>query len=165
MTWTIPNLITLSRLGFFAAFTGLLTAGALTAALACLFLAWALDAVDGWIARRLHQVTATGSTLDKATDRIVVTGGLLALVLTHTVPDITLLIAARDIGMLPALTVQGVRQPVAASGPIGKAVTVLQGGALMWSLLDWPFALAVIIATMGLGVIVATQYLYRVTYQ
>jgi cardiolipin synthase len=84
---TVPNVVTVSRLLFVPVFCWLLfgrddrTAAAwLLAALGC------TDWVDGYLARRLHQVSELGKVLDPTADRILLGTVVVSLLIDGSVP-------------------------------------------------------------------------------
>jgi cardiolipin synthase len=85
MTW--PNLITVVRLAFLPVFFWLLF-GTNHRAMAAWLLATlgATDFIDGFVARRWHQVSNIGKILDPVADRILVISGLLAVAAAGGVP-------------------------------------------------------------------------------
>jgi len=84
-TW--PNLITLVRLGLLPVFVWLLFATVHRAEAAWLLATLgATDWIDGWVARRLHQVSNFGKIFDPTADRILVMVGLLAVAGAGGVP-------------------------------------------------------------------------------
>lgn len=84
-TW--PNAITLARLAFLPVFFWLLF-GTNHRAIAAWLLGvlGATDWVDGYVARRTHQVSTVGKILDPTADRLLVVGGLLAVAAVGAVP-------------------------------------------------------------------------------
>ncbi|MGH9856762.1 MAG: CDP-alcohol phosphatidyltransferase family protein [Acidobacteriota bacterium] len=161
ITWA--NGITIVRFIFFLCFVGFLFTGQTRLAVTLFTLAWALDAVDGYIARRLHLETALGSFLDKIVDRVLIGFGLLCLIVTGYLPDYSILILTKDIGLLPVLTIHLARQeyPVPA-GWRGKAMTALQGVAILWLLFRWPYPEIVVGITAALGGMAAIVHLRNV---
>jgi CDP-diacylglycerol--glycerol-3-phosphate 3-phosphatidyltransferase len=97
----------------------------------------ATDWVDGYLARRLNQVTELGKFLDPLVDKLLVLAPLLALVEMGRVPGWgVFLILARE------LTIAGwrvnpsfQRQTVPGANGWGKAKTVVQVGAIALLLL------------------------------
>ena len=85
LTW--PNVITVARLAFLPVFFWLLF-GTGHRAIAAWLLATlgATDWIDGFVARRLHQVSNVGKLLDPSADRVLVVGGLLAVAAAGGVP-------------------------------------------------------------------------------
>ena len=84
---TIPNALSLARLALLGVFLWLLF-GSHHPAVA----AWVLavtgttDFLDGYVARRLNQVSNLGKVLDPTADRIVVGTSVVAIVVFHGVP-------------------------------------------------------------------------------
>ncbi|MFO0569696.1 MAG: CDP-alcohol phosphatidyltransferase family protein [Polyangiaceae bacterium] len=79
-----PSLLSLARVPLAVAFLfalerPLIEAGILAAA-------GLTDVLDGWVARRNQQVTATGAVVDPITDKLFVLTVVLALVVTERLP-------------------------------------------------------------------------------
>jgi CDP-diacylglycerol---glycerol-3-phosphate 3-phosphatidyltransferase len=101
------------------------TAADVAAALFCL--AAATDWVDGRLARRWGLTTNLGSFLDTTADKLLVTGGLVALIAVERAsPWIALIIIGRE------LVIMGLRGLIATEGtvmkpsPLGKLKTTVQ---------------------------------------
>jgi CDP-diacylglycerol---glycerol-3-phosphate 3-phosphatidyltransferase len=101
------------------------TAADVAAALFCI--AAATDWVDGRLARRWGVTTTLGSFLDTTADKLLVTGGLVALVAVERAsPWIVLIIVGRE------LVIMGLRGLIASEGtvmkpsPLGKVKTTVQ---------------------------------------
>jgi CDP-diacylglycerol--glycerol-3-phosphate 3-phosphatidyltransferase len=138
--WTLPNLLTLSRIPLMFAIVGLLwvhysTAGWTGAATLgfWLFIGAAItDWLDGAIARRRGIVSNFGKFMDALTDKILVIGIMVALV-RHE-PDLPISLVLLTIGR--EFMVSGMRMVVAAKGVVvaadggGKVKTVTQMIAL-----------------------------------
>jgi len=84
---TVPNVVTLVRLLCIPVFLWLLF-GADRQTLAAVLLAvlGATDWVDGYVARRYHQVSNLGKVLDPAADRILVGTAVVAIMVHGAVP-------------------------------------------------------------------------------
>lgn len=129
-TWA--NLVTLVRLGMVPVFLWLLFGTGHRAVAAWLLgVLGATDWVDGFLARRLHQVSNLGKVLDPVADRVLVVTGLVAVAAAGAVPwwfaGLTL---AREV------IVSGVTLALAALG--AARIDVLWWGkvstfALMWT--------------------------------
>lgn len=79
--WTVPNLLSVLRIGLLALFAWLLLgAGARVLATVVLVLTGATDFLDGYVARRFGQVTTLGKVIDPTADRIVL--GTAVVVIT-----------------------------------------------------------------------------------
>jgi CDP-diacylglycerol--glycerol-3-phosphate 3-phosphatidyltransferase len=101
------------------------TAADVAAVLFCV--AAATDWIDGRLARRWGVTTKLGSFLDTTADKLLVTGGLVALVAVERAsPWIALIIIGRE------LIIMGLRGLIAAEGtvmkpsPLGKLKTTVQ---------------------------------------
>jgi cardiolipin synthase len=84
---TAPNVITLIRLASIPAFVWLLFgAGHPAAAAVLLAVLGATDWVDGFVARRYHQVSTLGKVLDPVADRVLVVTGVVSIIVYGAVP-------------------------------------------------------------------------------
>jgi cardiolipin synthase (CMP-forming) len=84
---TVPNVITAIRLACIPVFVWLLFgAERQTAAAILLGALGATDWVDGFVARRFHQVTTLGKVLDPIADRLLVGTAVIAVMIHGAVP-------------------------------------------------------------------------------
>jgi cardiolipin synthase (CMP-forming) len=84
---TIPNLITLVRLACLPVFVWLVFgAKEQTAAAILLAVLGATDWVDGYVARRFHQVSTVGKVLDPTADRLLVGTAVIVIIVHGAVP-------------------------------------------------------------------------------
>jgi cardiolipin synthase (CMP-forming) len=84
---TVPNVITLVRLLCIPVFLWLLFGpGYQTAAAILLAVLGATDWIDGYVARRFHQVSNMGKVLDPTADRILVGTAVIAVIVHGAVP-------------------------------------------------------------------------------
>lgn len=91
---TAPNVITLVRLALIPVFLWLLFGRENRAAAAALLGALgATDWLDGFIARRYHQVTTLGKVLDPVADRLLLAVGVVSIVIDGSVPLIVAVLA------------------------------------------------------------------------
>lgn len=85
--FTAPNLLSVLRLGLVAWCLAVLFAShARTLAAVLLAVAGATDFLDGYVARRFHQVTNLGKVLDPTVDRIVTATAVFGVVIYGAVP-------------------------------------------------------------------------------
>ena len=160
--FTIPNLISLIRLGLIPIFLWLLfgkddPAGAGTL---FFFIAWS-DWVDGYLARRLNQVSELGKILDPLADRIAVAVAVVfGWVAGVLAPWFALALIVREsLVALAALAVvvRGAERTVDVRY-IGKLATFLVYGAVTWFYWaegwDWRWLeiLAFVVGTIGLAI-------------
>lgn len=84
---TAPNVVTAARLACVPVFVWLLFGAHLqTAAAVLLGVLGATDWVDGFVARRWHQVSNLGKVLDPVADRVLVVTGVLSIIVDGAVP-------------------------------------------------------------------------------
>jgi cardiolipin synthase (CMP-forming) len=97
--WTIPNLISFARLIGVPVFLYLfLVVHADVAALVVLVVGGSSDWVDGYLARRLNQVSRLGELMDPFADRLYIFATLVAFTVREIVPwQFTVAIVLRDV--------------------------------------------------------------------
>jgi len=101
---TLPNVITLARIGLIVVFGVLLVKSVDGWAITVLAVAGASDFLDGYLARRLGQTSALGRVLDPAADRLLTVVVILGLAWRDIIPWwLVALLLARDIVMGVAL--------------------------------------------------------------
>ena len=84
---TVPNLITLVRLACIPVFLWLLFGRhEQTAAAILLAVLGATDSIDGYVARRFHQVSTLGKVLDPTADRLLVGTAVISVMVYGAVP-------------------------------------------------------------------------------
>lgn len=133
--WSWANAVTVLRIALVPLVVGALLAadqdGALRwVAVVAFVLAAASDRLDGWLARRLDQVTDWGKLVDPIADKLLIGGTLLALSWLDEVSWwVTGTILAREIGVT-ALRFAVLRYVVIPASPGGKLKTVLQSVGL-----------------------------------
>jgi cardiolipin synthase (CMP-forming) len=99
--WTIPNVLSMLRLALVPFFLVLIVIGDYFGALVVLVIASFTDLLDGYLARRLGQVTRLGELLDPAADRLYIFAALVGLAANGLVPWwIVVIIVARDVFLL-----------------------------------------------------------------
>ena len=137
MILNVPNLITLSRIVLIPLIIGLyyLPPDWLSfesknrAATAVFILAAASDWLDGYLARRLNQMSAFGEFLDPVADKLIVAGALIVLVWLQRVDMlVALIIIGREIAISALrewMAKVGQAKSVAVAA-IGKLKTVSQ---------------------------------------
>ncbi|MEY4417672.1 MAG: hypothetical protein RIQ88_110 [Actinomycetota bacterium] len=84
--FTIPNLLSMLRLLLVPIFLWLIISNQNLLAFAVLAFSSATDWLDGFLARKLNQMSRLGQLLDPAADRLFIFATLLGLALTHQVP-------------------------------------------------------------------------------
>src|SRR5262250_3052879 len=99
--WTVPNQITLLRLGFLPAFLILIVYEQYRWALLILVLAGLSDGIDGLLARKLDQKSAIGAYLDPIADKLLLSSSFVILAMEKITPLWrTIMVLSRDILLL-----------------------------------------------------------------
>ena len=105
-TWTVPNQITLLRLGFLPFFLILVFYERFGWALAVLILAALSDGADGLLARHLNQGSALGAYLDPIADKLLLSSSFLILAFGKQITWwLTILVLSRDVMILAVAAV------------------------------------------------------------
>ncbi len=166
--FTLPNLISFVRLLGVPVFLYLLlVAQADVAAIVVLAVGGTTDWVDGWVARRLRQVSRLGELLDPFVDRLYILATLVAFTVREVVPwQFTVALLAREVlllGSLGALRRYGYGPPpvhyvgktatflLLTAFPVlllAKAVPATVFSAAGWSLAWWGLTLYWVAGTM-----------------
>jgi len=135
--WNLPNTITVARMAVVPVLVGFpLYAGRVGShVVAWLFILSALgDLLDGWAARRGHQVTRIGKLLDPLADKLTISTALIVLLLMGRIPGWGLVLVVVVIGR--ELAVTGLRGIASAGGHVvaaawpGKIKTLAQNVAV-----------------------------------
>ena len=125
--WTVPNLVSLSRLPLVAGIV-LLVDSPLRYVL--FFFVVLSDGVDGWLARRLDQETELGALLDPALDKLTALVLVVALFpRAGLAVEYLALFFARDafvVSLGPLVPLYGFDTSKVRARPLGKVVTNLQ---------------------------------------
>ncbi|EGE00479.1 phosphatidyl synthase, partial [Trichophyton tonsurans CBS 112818] len=98
--YTIPNILTASRLVAAPVIGYSILTGSHTLALSLFAYAAITDLVDGYIARRWNQQTVVGTVIDPMADKFLMTIGVVCLAMKAAIPMwLAGLILARDVGL------------------------------------------------------------------
>ena len=130
--WTVPNVLSFFRLALVPVFLLLVIDGQDALALLVLIVSSVTDFLDGYLARRLDQVSRLGQLLDPAADRLYIFAALIGLAWREVIPWwLVAIIVARDV----MLAVLGVILANHGYGPLpvhhlGKVATF----CLFWAL-------------------------------
>jgi cardiolipin synthase len=159
---TIPNVISLVRLGCAPVFVWLLAADEPIAAASLLAVLGATDWIDGWIARRYDQGSDLGKILDPVADRVLLIVAGVALVVDGSVPLVVgALVLVREVivsGAVFALALAGARRiDVQWAGKAGTLAIMFSFPLFLWgdnangTVADVVLAAAWCFAVAGLG--------------
>jgi cardiolipin synthase (CMP-forming) len=127
--WTVPNQITLLRLGFLPFFLILVLYGEYRWALVVLVFVALTDAIDGFLARRLHQKSALGAYLDPIADKLLLSSSFVVLAMGRKIAWwLTMMVLSRDVLLLVVATVILIVQGYRPFPPslLGKATTFFE---------------------------------------
>lgn len=166
----LANALTLSRIPLAVAFWA--TYGSRGWSIALVVVAALTDSVDGAVARmaqRRRGVTGAtaGEWLDPMADKVFVVIVLGAIQAHDPAPwGLVALIAARELVIIPLaaayrLVVPGRAPHAFKAGPLGKAATIAELGAIVALILRRQLALPLAIAAAGLGLAAVISYVSR----
>lgn len=133
MLLTLPNLVTVGRLGLVPLVVAALAAQAYGWALAGFLAAAISDAVDGILARLLNQRSRLGAVLDAVADKLIIFTTMLMLAVAGLLPVwLAVVLAGRDLLLLAAIGVYRARVGRVDIAPLflGKLHVFLQFGLL-----------------------------------
>ena len=161
----LPGLVSLTRLPLALAFPWSLRSPVL--ALGLLVTAAISDVLDGRLARRLHQQTATGAALDALMDKVFVVVVVFTLVYSGSLSILeAVLLGTRDLAELPLVAILAAtrttdRRPPPMSNPFGKLATVLQFLTIAAILMGTSHREVWILATSVSGALAGVSYWLR----
>jgi cardiolipin synthase len=99
--WTVPNQITLLRLGFLPFFLILIAYDHYRWALLLLVIAGLSDGIDGLLARKLNQRSSLGAYLDPIADKLLLSSSFVILAFkTKIAWWLTIIVLSRDVLIL-----------------------------------------------------------------
>jgi cardiolipin synthase len=99
--WTVPNQITLLRLGFLPIFLILISYEDYRWALAVLVVAGLSDGIDGLLARKLNQRSSLGAYLDPIADKLLLSSSFVILAFKKELAWwLTIIVLSRDVLIL-----------------------------------------------------------------
>ncbi|HEX6330096.1 MAG TPA: CDP-alcohol phosphatidyltransferase family protein [Actinomycetota bacterium] len=169
--FTIPNLLSFSRIALIPVFVWLIVDHDTTFAGVVVFgLVLSTDWVDGAIARATGRVTQLGKVLDPLSDRLAIGAGLVALVVRDAFPLwAALLVLVRDGAILVAglaiLWGRGIRIEVRYLGKVATFGIAVAIGCVAWGTLEYPLAAAFLaFGWTTFAVAILESYLAAVLY-
>jgi cardiolipin synthase len=175
MTFTIPNLLCILRMGLVPFFIISVIDGQPRRALLVFVIAGVTDALDGAIARIYHQQSLLGAYLDPIADKILLTSAYVILSipgLHHGTPIpvwVTVIVIARDVLLVVVALVLYLAQGVKRFPPsvLSKVTTVVQVTAVTVVLLSGlvkdiePLALGIVYLAAALTLASGLDYVLR----
>ena len=110
--WTVPNLLSMARLAGVPVFLWLVLGPEADGwALCLLMVSGVTDYLDGWLARKLNQMSQLGQILDPVADRLYILAVVVGLGLRDIIPWwVVIILPLRDLllwGLVPFLRTRG----------------------------------------------------------
>lgn len=167
---TIPNIMTLTRMALVPAFLIGVIYGWLYVSLIIFLVAALTDALDGYLARCLHQETQLGLYLDPLADKLLSTVSYVSLAVVGLIPAwLAIVICFKDlfIGLGIAIIFFTGQKPKVMPTLFGKGTTILQvitvGAALIWRVmgLDGPVLDFLFKVTGGMTIMSGGHYFLK----
>jgi cardiolipin synthase (CMP-forming) len=164
---SLPNLITLARLGLVPVVIAMISAGRWPEACLFFIVAGVSDAVDGWLAKTYRLSTELGAYLDPVADKALLVSIFVALSVYGAVPSwLTIVVVARDVMIIGALMISWLMgKPVAirplwisktnTAAQIAFAAAVLGAKAFQFTLGPWFTISVFIVAALTLASLAA----------
>ncbi len=147
MNWTVPNVLTVARLGLLPLIVVLIwptieTRETCFWAAVVFALAGALDMLDGAIARRMNQVTVFGKFLDPLADKLFYLTTLIALLQLQgprVPPWLVMIILTRELAITGLRGIAASEGIVIAAGEGGKVKTSFATVGTIGLLMHYPY--------------------------
>jgi phosphatidylglycerophosphate synthase len=154
--WTLPNIVSLSRLGLAAAFVVL---DDVAARLALVGVASTSDYLDGWLARRRGAFSRWGALIDPVSDRAFAITAVATLAWDGALSALQVAVflsrdLATTIGLFIVRRMRSLKGVAFAARFPGKLVTVLQFLALVVAIAA-PRRVAPLIAVLAVASVIA----------
>jgi cardiolipin synthase (CMP-forming) len=164
---SLPNLITLARLGLVPVVIAMISAGRWPEACLIFIVAGVSDAIDGWLAKTYNLRTELGAYLDPLADKALLVSIYVALSVFGAVPSwLTIMVVTRDVMIIGALMISWLmNKPVAirplwisktnTAAQIAFAAAVLGAKAFQFTLGPWFTISVLIVAALTLASLAA----------
>lgn len=171
--WTIPNVLTMIRLLLVPVFVVVYfrtSAEPKYAALAIFAAASLTDMLDGYLARKLNQITDFGKLFDPLADKLMVLSALVCQAVTGVFPwAAVIVVACKELVMVLGGLFMLSRDVVVYSNIVGKAAQVCFILSLILSffhvpLAEWGIRLDLILLWITVGLAVLAMVVYAAEY-
>ncbi len=165
----LPNALTVLRMALIPVFAGLYLQDAQIAALVVYVAAALTDALDGYLARRMNQVTAFGKLCDPLADKLMQLTMLFCLAGSCLVPWwlLAALLVREGYQVAGALYLLRRRKVVVSAKLPGKIATCLLIGGILcvypWHQLLWLMEIGRVLLMGGLAFAVISSICYTVS--
>lgn len=166
--WTVPNVLTIFRLLLVPVFIIVFAAGHPKAALAVFVAASLTDLLDGFLARKLNQITDFGKLFDPLADKLMVLTALACQGFSGVLPWAAILIvAAKEIYMVIGGLIMLHHDIVVYSNLLGKSAQVFFIASLILSffheeLAAWGTRLDLILLWITVALALSAMIVYTV---
>ncbi|MGC5053186.1 CDP-alcohol phosphatidyltransferase family protein [Micromonospora sp. DT48] len=122
----------------------------------------ALDVLDGYLARRLNQVTRVGTWLDPITDRVTIAALVVSLLVVDLLPwwvALGVLLRELTLALVVGVITRGaMARPVTRSGKIGTLALLVGLPGYLLPAIDLPWASVLHAGTLALTVLGLVLY-------
>ncbi len=171
--WTIPNVLTMIRLLLVPVFVVVYfrtSAEPKYAALAIFAAASLTDMLDGYLARKLNQITDFGKLFDPLADKLMVLSAMVCQAVTGVFPwAAVIVVACKELVMVLGGLFMLSRDVVVYSNIVGKAAQVCFILSLILSffhvpLAEWGTRLDLILLWITVGLAVLAMVVYAAEY-
>ncbi len=167
--WNVPNALTIARLVMVPVFIWLYVTGHAMAALGVFCAASLTDCLDGYLARRLNQITNFGKLFDPLADKLLVVSALVCHLWAGVFPlAAVLIVAAKELLMVAGGAVLLRKGVVVQANWYGKIATIFFMAALILGFwhqplagVGWPVDIWLLWAAVGLSLVALGQYAFH----
>ena len=164
--WTIPNVLTIIRMILIPVFVVLIFRGQKIAALAVFAAASLTDMLDGYLARKLNQITDFGKLFDPLADKLMVLTAMVCQGIAGIFPwTAIIIVACKELVMVLGGVFMLSRNVVVYSNYIGKAAQAFFIAALILSFFHeelgtWGVQLDIILLWITVGLAITAMAVY-----
>ena len=138
--WTIPNILTMIRIILIPVFVVLFFRDLKKAALAVFIIASLTDMLDGYLARKLNQITDFGKLFDPLADKLMVLTAMVCQTVAGPLPPVAVIIVAvKELVMVLGGVFMLSKNVVVYSNYAGKAAQVFFIASLILSFFHQEF--------------------------
>jgi cardiolipin synthase (CMP-forming) len=160
----IPNLLTMVRfllIPVFVYFFFSQNPYSLEIAVSVFILSGVTDTLDGYVARRLNQITRLGTVLDPLADKIMLITVLASVTISNNIPIwIIVVVAVKELLLIVgAFTLYNERDIVIPANVFGKITTILSYMAILAVLFELPYSRAILYTYITMTILALLIYL------
>ena len=164
--WNVPNVLTMIRLALVPVFVAVFRSGHHRWALAVFCAASLTDMLDGFLARKLNQISDFGKLFDPLADKLMVLTALICQGLAGVFPwEAIAIVAVKELFMMVGSVYMLEKGIVVSANYFGKTATVCFIASLVLSFFHqelaergWPLDQVLIWVAVGLAVLALIIY-------